>query len=91
MDPVITVQLRKCQVVMNEPLSSIDLADSDGALDRMSGDGHPVAASSGWNILLIEDDPVVARTTNILFRLAGHRVELAAIPTQPFVARAASL
>jgi DNA-binding NtrC family response regulator len=69
---------------MNEPLSSIDLADSDGALDRMSGDGHPVAASSGWNILLIEDDPVVARTTNILFRLAGHRVELAGHPDTAF-------
>ncbi|WP_343527546.1 response regulator [Sphingomonas sp.] len=36
--------------------------------------------SSTWDILLIEDDPAVARTTEILFRLAGHRLDIATDP-----------
>ncbi len=36
--------------------------------------------SSAWDILLIEDDSTVARTTEILFRLAGHRLDIAADP-----------
>jgi len=46
----------------------------------MSTHGHLPDVSSAWNILLIEDDPVVARTTDILFRLAGHHLDLAADP-----------
>lgn len=44
----------------------------------MSADGHFDRESSPREILLIEDDPVVGRTTEILFRLAGHRLEIAA-------------
>lgn len=46
----------------------------------MSAHGHPTGLSSGWEILLVEDDPVVARSTEILFRLAGHRLDIASDP-----------
>ncbi|MEK9209720.1 sigma-54-dependent transcriptional regulator [Sphingomonas sp. 2378] len=46
----------------------------------MSAHGQSPDLSSAWRILLVEDDPVVARTTDILFRLAGHKVEVATDP-----------
>jgi len=50
----------------------------------MSAGGHPDRESSPREILLIEDDPVVARTTEILFRLAGYRLEIAADPATAY-------
>lgn len=57
-------------------------ARSDGAagLNNLSGTGQSDGVSSAWDILLIEDDSTVARTTEILFRLAGHRLDIAADP-----------
>ncbi len=46
----------------------------------MAGNGQSTGVSSSWSILLIEDDPAVARTTQIIFRLTGHRLELATDP-----------
>ncbi|MDQ1155680.1 DNA-binding NtrC family response regulator [Sphingomonas sp. SORGH_AS 950] len=46
----------------------------------MSADGQSPDLSSPWTILLVEDDPVVAGATDILFRLAGHRLDIAADP-----------
>lgn len=46
----------------------------------MSASGQSPALSTAWDILLVEDDPAVARTTEILFRLAGHRLEIAPEP-----------
>ena len=46
----------------------------------MSAPGQSHGVSSAWDILLIEDDPTVARTTEILFRLAGHRLDIAPDP-----------
>ncbi|PVX28857.1 sigma-54-dependent transcriptional regulator [Sphingomonas pokkalii] len=40
--------------------------------------------SSAWNVLLVEDDSTVARATEILFRLAGHRLTIAADPTAAY-------
>lgn len=53
-------------------------------LDSVSASGHTDDQSSPREILLIEDDPVVARTTEILFRLAGHRLEIATEPAAAF-------
>ncbi|WP_454280444.1 sigma-54-dependent transcriptional regulator [Sphingomonas sp. Marseille-Q8236] len=50
----------------------------------MSADGQLADVSSAWNILLIEDDPVVARTTDILFRLAGHQIDIASGPDEAY-------
>lgn len=50
----------------------------------MSAHGQSDRGSTPRTILLIEDDPVVARATDILFRLAGHRVDLAGDPEVAF-------
>ncbi|MDJ0275268.1 response regulator [Sphingomonas sp. 2R-10] len=50
----------------------------------MSAGGHADRESSPREILLIEDDAVVARTTEILFRLAGHRLEIVTDPAGAF-------
>ncbi len=65
---------------MIEELSSNQPHEGGHEQNIMSADGQSPDLSSSWNILLIEDDPVVARTTDILFRLAGHRLDLAANP-----------
>lgn len=49
-------------------------------MNNLSGDGQSDDVSSAWDILLIEDDSTVARTTEILFRLAGHRLDIASGP-----------
>lgn len=65
---------------MIKDLSSNATAGGRDAQNNLSADGQSPDVSSAWDILLIEDDPVVARTTDILFRLAGHRLDLAADP-----------
>lgn len=65
---------------MKSDLSSSTRPDGGTGADIVSAHGHPTGLSSGWEILLVEDDPVVARSTEILFRLAGHRLDIASDP-----------
>lgn len=58
--------------------------DRERPLNNMSARGQSEAVSSVWEILLIEDDAAVARTTDILFRLAGHRLQIATHPEAAF-------
>ena len=53
-------------------------------MDSASGDGRPDGRSSGSAILLVDDDPIVARAIEIAFRLAGHRTEIAPGPQEAF-------
>ncbi len=69
---------------MMKDLSLPDRMNAAGALNTVSANGRSTAVSSGREILLIEDDPAVSRTTEILFRLAGHRLEIAADPEAAF-------
>ncbi|MDZ7283248.1 response regulator [Sphingomonas sanguinis] len=50
----------------------------------MSAAGHSDHTSIPDEILIIEDDKVVGRTTEILFRLAGYRVEIATDPDSAY-------
>lgn len=54
--------------------------DDAARLNNLSGSGQSDGVSSAWDILLVEDDSTVARTTEILFRLAGHRLDIAVDP-----------
>ncbi|WP_233222172.1 sigma-54-dependent transcriptional regulator [Allosphingosinicella deserti] len=53
-------------------------------MDSASEDGRPDGRSSGSAILLVDDDPIVARAIEIALRLAGHRTEIAASPQEAF-------
>lgn len=50
----------------------------------MSANGRSPQASSGLSILLIDDNPAVARAMEIAFRIAGHRLDTAASPEEAF-------
>ncbi len=65
---------------MTKDFSSPTRPGGATGLNNLSGIGQSDGMSSAWDILLIEDDSTVARTTEILFRLAGHRLEIAADP-----------
>ncbi len=65
---------------MKPDLSSAARSDGGTDADILSAHGHAASLSSGWDILLVEDDPVVARSTEILFRLSGHRLDIAGDP-----------
>ncbi|MFV0624260.1 sigma-54-dependent transcriptional regulator [Sphingomonas sp. ac-8] len=59
--------------------------DAMTALNTMSGTGQSETTATAWDILLVEDDSVIARTTEILFRLAGHRLDIATDPDAAFL------
>ncbi|WP_235515981.1 MULTISPECIES: sigma-54-dependent transcriptional regulator [unclassified Sphingomonas] len=80
----VSVHGLKSQVAMNERISSMPRTDDLSSLNTMPAGGHPDRESSPRAILLIEDDPVVSRTTEILFRLAGHVLEIAADPATAY-------
>ena len=65
---------------MTKDFSSVARPDGAAGLNNLSGIGQSDDVSSAWDILLIEDDSTVARTTEILFRLAGHRLDVAPDP-----------
>lgn len=50
----------------------------------VSTDGQTVSLSSETVILLIDDNPAVSRAMEIAFRMAGHRLDTAAGPTEAF-------
>ncbi|WP_083500239.1 response regulator [Sphingomonas endophytica] len=65
---------------MNQILSD-DSPDRDRPrTDAPSGNGQ----SQGLSILLVDDNPAVARAMEIAFRLAGHAFDTAAAPTEAY-------
>jgi len=50
--------------------------------DTPSTNGRLNASSSGAAILLIDDNPAVARAMDIAFRIAGHRIDIASGPDE---------
>ncbi|EZP51121.1 Response regulator [Sphingomonas sp. RIT328] len=66
---------------MNERFSSDPCAPDRSPADTVSGDGQSDEASSP-RILLIDDNPAVARAMEIAFRLAGHRFDVAVDPEE---------
>lgn len=50
----------------------------------MSTNGHPATVSSPTTVLLIDDNPAVARAMEIAFRIAGHRLDTAPGPEEAF-------
>ena len=52
--------------------------------DAVSTDGRLTAVSSAATILLIDDNPAVAKAMEIAFRIVGHRLETAAGPEDAF-------
>ncbi|WP_235890246.1 sigma-54-dependent transcriptional regulator [Sandaracinobacter neustonicus] len=50
----------------------------------MSGNGQSGASSSAADILLVDDNPEVARAMAIALELAGHRLEVATNPEEAF-------
>lgn len=69
---------------MTERLSP-DREQSDRpALDTLSTNGRSGAVSSGAAILLVDDNPAVARAMAIAFEMAGNRLTIAASPEEAF-------
>ena len=54
------------------------------AVDRVSTHGRSQALSTGHAILLIDDNQAVASAMEIAFRIAGHRLDVAATPAEAF-------
>jgi DNA-binding NtrC family response regulator len=55
-------------------------------MDTVSGNGRP----DGLSILLVDDNPAVARAMEIAFRIAGHRLEVAIGPEEAYSRLAAA-
>jgi DNA-binding NtrC family response regulator len=69
---------------MIEPFSH-DLRPGDRpAMDTLSTSGRFEGLSSAAAILLIDDNPAVARAMEIAFRMGGHRLETATGPEDAF-------
>jgi DNA-binding NtrC family response regulator len=69
---------------MNERFSSESGADDRPVMDMVSTNGRLQGVSTPATILLIDDNPVVARAMEIAFRLAGHRLDTATGPEEAF-------
>ena len=69
---------------MNKRLSTEDSQADRPAADTVSPGGHQDALSSGRAILLVDDNPEVARAMRIAFDVAGHRLEHAASPEEAY-------
>jgi len=53
-------------------------------MDAVSTNGRSPAVSTPATILLVDDNPAVARAMEIAFRLAGHRLDTASGPEEAF-------
>lgn len=69
---------------MIEPLSAKGDAGERPLPDTLSANGQSDGVSSGHAILLIDDNHAVARAMEIAFRLAGHRLDVAAGPEEAY-------
>lgn len=69
---------------MKQPFTSGARASDRPAVDAVSANGRPQAASSDRAILLIDDNPSVTQALAIAFRMAGHALDTAAGPEEAF-------
>lgn len=69
---------------MNERFFCDGAGNDRSAVDKVSANGRSAGASSGLAILLVDDNPAVARAMEIAFRIAGHRLDTAANPEEAY-------
>lgn len=69
---------------MNQPLSTITPPGGRSKMDAPSTNGRSEAMSTAATILLVDDNQAVARAMEIVFRMAGHRLDVAPTPEDAF-------
>lgn len=67
---------------MSQQLSSDDARTGRPDADTLSGNGRSQEPSSRAAILLIDDNPAIARAIDIAFRIAGHALDTANGPEE---------